>query len=165
MTATVLLYGYGNPGRLDDGLGPALARELAARGPGAGITIETGYQLQIEDAALVAEHDVVVFADADTACEAPYELRRLEPRREMAFTTHSVSPEALLGLAHEHFGCRTEGWVLGIRGYSFNEFGETLSPGARRNLAAASDFVHRALSDGSVARNAVRTGRKGEDHA
>ena len=29
MTATVLLYGYGNPGRLDDGLDPALAREVA----------------------------------------------------------------------------------------------------------------------------------------
>ena len=48
MSSAVLLYGYGNPGRLDDGLGPALARELAARHPAEGVTIETGYQLQVE---------------------------------------------------------------------------------------------------------------------
>ena len=66
----VLVYGYGNPGRLDDGLGPALVRELAGRGVEA--TLETAYQLQVEDAALVADHGVVVFADADAACAAPF---------------------------------------------------------------------------------------------
>lgn len=155
MSPRVLVYGYGNPGRLDDGLGPALARDLSARDLGCGVTLETGYQLQVEDAALVAEHGVVLFADADVACAEPFELRRLEPRRAAEFSTHAVAPEAVLALAREHFDCETVAFVLGIRGYQFDEFGEGLSPGARRNLAAASDYVARALLDGSLAREAV----------
>ena len=46
----VLLIGYGNPGRLDDGLGPALAaavEKLAIPG----VTVDADYQLNVEDAA------------------------------------------------------------------------------------------------------------------
>jgi hydrogenase maturation protease len=151
MRPKVLVYGYGNPGRLDDGLGPALARALVGQDLGPGVTLETGYQLQIEDAALAAEHEVVVFVDADAACAAPFELRPLVPRRETAFSTHSVAPETVLALAHQHFGAGTRGFVLGIRGYEFDDYGERLSPAAQRNLALASEFVRRALRDGSLA--------------
>ena len=155
------MYGYGNSGRLDDGLGPALVNALSAGTQGDQVTVETGYQLQVEDAALVAEHSVVVFADADSACAEPFELRRLEPRQALSFSTHSVTPAALLALAREHFDCETVGFVLGIRGYAFDAFGEELSPGARRNLAAAADFVTRALQDGSLASGAVCAGPGG----
>lgn len=157
MTTRVLVYGYGNPGRRDDGLGPALVRDLSAGGLGVSVTLETGYQLQIEDAALVAEHDVVVFADADRAGREPFALCRIEPRHAAAFTTHAVAPEAVLALAHEHFGGRTTGFVLGIRGYDFEDFGEALSPDARRNLAAAVDYMDRALRDGTFAGEAAVT--------
>ena len=160
----VLVYGYGNPGRLDDGLGPALARDLAARDLGDEVTVESGYQLQVEDAALVADHGLVVFADADVACAEPFELRRLEPRAAAEFSTHAVAPEALLALARQHFDCKTVGFVLGIRGYEWDEFGEELSPGARRNLAAASDYMARALLDGSLAEAAVRAEPGGAGH-
>jgi len=156
----VLVYGYGNPGRLDDGLGPALVHVLAARAIGEDVTLETGYQLQIEDAALVAEHDVVVFADADRACPSPFELHPLAARREVAFSTHSVAPESLLGLAREHFGGETAGFLLGIRGYEFEEFGEALSPGARRNLAAAVDYMERALREGRFVEDASCAGQE-----
>jgi hydrogenase maturation protease len=162
--ATVLVYGYGNPGRLDDGLGPALARALGGQDLGAGVRLETGYQLQIEDAALVAEHDVVVFADADTACAEPFELRPLRPRREASFSTHSLAPEAVLALAHEHLGARTRGFVLGIRGYHFDDYGERLSPAAERNLELASAFVARALRDGRLASGSPCTAPGGETH-
>lgn len=164
MSARVLVYGYGNPGRLDDGLGPALARELSARLPGDGVTVETSYQLQVEDAALVADHAVAVFADAHVACAEPFELRRLEPRWGAELSTHSVAPEALLALAREHFEGKTVGFALGIRGYEFDEFGEVLSPGARRNLAAAADYLARALGDGSLAREAVSAEPGGGGH-
>jgi hydrogenase maturation protease len=147
----VLVYGYGNPGRLDDGLGPALAASLAGCALGDEVTVETNYQLQIEDAALVARHDIVIFADADTACAAPFELRPLAPSNDVAFTTHSLAPAAVLALAHEHFDSRTRGFTLGIRGYEFGDYGESLSPEASRNLGEARQFVLRALRDGSLA--------------
>jgi hydrogenase maturation protease len=151
----VLVYGYGNPGRQDDGLGPALAAGLAARGVEDQVRIETGYQLQIEDAALVAEHDVVVFADADRTAGAPFALRRLEPRSTTAFTTHALAPETVLALARDHFGGRPRAFVLAIRGYEFADFGEGLSPGARHNLDAAVNYVDRALRDGELCGDAV----------
>lgn len=151
----VLIYGYGNPGRRDDGLGPALIDELTGRGLGGGVTIECGYQPQVEDAALVARHDVVIFADAENTGAGPFELRRLEPRREVTFSTHSVAPEAVLALAHDHFSGGAEGYVLGIRGYVFDDFGEELSPGAQSNLTAAADFIDQALRDGRFDRPVV----------
>ena len=56
-------FGFGNPARGDDGLGPALIERLDALAL-EGVTTDSDYQLTIEDAALVAEHDVVVFVDA-----------------------------------------------------------------------------------------------------
>jgi hydrogenase maturation protease len=147
----VLVYGYGNPGRRDDGLGPALVEALSARGLGEPATLETAYQLQIEDAATVAEHDVVVFADADRACAEPFALRPLPARRSTSFSTHSIAPGEVLALAREHFGRDVTGFVLGVRGYDFDGFGESLSPRAQCNLDAAVDALTRALREGRIA--------------
>jgi hydrogenase maturation protease len=137
---SVLLIGYGNPGRLDDGLGPALAEAVdALRLPG--VTVDIDYQLQPEDAAAIAAHDVVIFADADVGCEGPYRFQRITPKRQTSFSSHSTSPRALLALAHEAFGASTAGYILGIRGEAFDDFGEELSPAARANLDAARDFI------------------------
>jgi hypothetical protein len=59
----ILVIGYGNPGRHDDGLGPAFA-ELVEKLDLDHVTVEAGYQLTVEDAAIISEHDVVVFVDA-----------------------------------------------------------------------------------------------------
>ncbi len=142
----VLILGYGNPGRRDDGLGPALA-ERFQEADLPGVRVESGYQLNIEDAAAVAQHELVIFADADRGSEPPFLLRPLEPRTgAMEFTTHSVSPEGVLGLAHDVFGAETEGFSLAIRGYDFDGFGEGLSDEAELNLNAAVDFLRTSLN-------------------
>ncbi len=142
----LLLIGYGNPGRLDDGLGPALAKEVEELNL-PGVTVDSDYQLTVEDAAQVAEHDVVVFADAAVSGAEPFCFRRIEPKTEVSFSSHEVDPQAVLGLAQDLFGARTLGYVLAIRGYEFNEFGESLSFRARVNLEAALRFVNTALRE------------------
>ncbi len=149
----VLVIGYGNPGRRDDGLGPALAAALEELNL-PGVTVDSDYQLSVEDAANVAEHDVVVFADADTNGPAPFSFQRIEPRASISFSTHSVTPEAVLGLAAELFNSPTPGYVLGIRGYEFNEFGERLSEQARANLAAALEFIKPVICNRTFERHA-----------
>jgi hydrogenase maturation protease len=139
-TGKVLVIGYGNPGRLDDGLGPALAARLEALAL-PGVTVDADYQLTVEDAATVAAHDVVVLVDADTSGAEPFHFDRLAPTPGLGFSSHSVSPGALLALAEDLFGARPEAWVLGIRGYDFNEFGERISERAQANLDAATAFV------------------------
>lgn len=138
-TRRVLVLGYGNPGRQDDGLGPALVKELEACTP-EGVTLDADYQLNIEDATAVAEHDVVLFVDASKDAAAPYELYEAQPSTEITFTSHAVSPESVLAIAEDHFGGSPDAWVLAIRGYEF-EFVEELTPQARENLGAALAFV------------------------
>jgi len=144
----ILVLGYGNPGRLDDGLGPACVAALEALAL-PGVSLSSDYQLNVEDAERAAAHDVVIFVDAAVDGPEPFSWRPLElpapdasgEAAPLSFSTHHVSPAAVVGLARDMFGGRPTAYVLGIRGYAFNEFGERLSPGAAANLGAAVDFM------------------------
>jgi hydrogenase maturation protease len=142
----VLVLGYGNPGRLDDGLGPALA-EAVEEMQLPDVTADADYQLQPEDALRIAEASVVVFADAAVEGPEPFFFRPIEPRPGATFTTHHLDPEGLLAMAEETLGARTEAYVLGIRGYEFDEFGENLSSRGRENLGAAIRFLEPVLRE------------------
>ncbi|PZF78935.1 hypothetical protein DK847_03900 [Aestuariivirga litoralis] len=139
MAAGTLLIGYGNPGRGDDGLGPALARRIAAREL-PGVTVEIDYQLTVEHALLIASAATVVFADAALDADQPFYFRAIEEAGGQSLGSHSVSPPDALALARLLFGARTRGFVLGLRGACFGEMAEGLSPTALRSLAAAESF-------------------------
>jgi hydrogenase maturation protease len=134
----ILVIGYGNAGRRDDGLGPALAARLEALDL-PGVTIESDYQLVIEHAELASRHDVVVFVDAATDIndDAPYYLRPVEPAPDPTCFSHRISPPAVLHLAVQCFGARPRAWLLGIRPVDLESFAEGLTPAAEKNLAAA----------------------------
>jgi len=137
----ILLIGYGNPGRLDDGLGPALA-ELFQGLELPNLMVESNYQLNVEDAAQIAEHDVVIFADASTDVEPPFTFTPVAAETGgPSFSSHSVTAPQLMGMAEELFGKTPQAWMLAIRGYDFNEFGERLSEQAVQNLEAAAAFL------------------------
>ena len=143
----VLVLGFGNPGRLDDGLGPALADAIAAAAI-PGVRAEAPYQLELEDAALAAEHDAVVFADASRTEPAPFGFREVLARTHHEFTTHSLAPETVLGVARDVLGATPRGFVLAIRGEEFDGFGERLSAPAAAHLRAATRFLEDALRGG-----------------
>jgi len=147
MPNKVLLIGYGNPGRLDDGLGPALAEAVGALEL-PGVTVDSDYQLTVEHAHAVAQHDLVVFADATVRGKQPFGFRRLKPAAtgSPGFSSHGVEPDEVLALAHDLFDAHTKGYMLGIRGYEFNEFGEQLSRKAANNLAEAVRFMEGIIS-------------------
>lgn len=148
-TAKVLIIGYGNPGRLDDGLGPALVQRIEALNL-PGVTTATDYQLNVEHAADVVGCDVVIFADADITDVEPFRFERIRPAEEtLSFSTHSVSPAAILAMARDMFSATPKAYVLGIHGYEFNEFGERLSDKARGNLDAAVTFIVGSVQDGA----------------
>ena len=140
----ILLIGYGNPGRLDDGLGPMLAEEIEKLNIG-DVTVDSDYQLTVEDAAEVAEHDAVIFADASVDGVEPYFLKEVKPGETMSFSSHSCEPEAVLGLCRDMFSKNVPGYAFGIRGYEFNEFGQRLSVKAQHNLDEAITFMAEVL--------------------
>ncbi|MFG0283113.1 MAG: hydrogenase maturation protease [Phycisphaerales bacterium JB039] len=141
---STIVIGFGNPGRLDDGLGPALAERIAADALD-GVTATTDYQLNIEHAAEIAAHDRAIFVDASAAGDQPCFLRRLLPRPGASFSTHAVAPEAIIALAEQALGWRGEAYLLGVRGVDFDGFGERLSPPARANLETAAAVLLDAL--------------------
>jgi hydrogenase maturation protease len=136
----VLLIGYGNPAREDDGLGPAAAQAIEKLNID-GVSVDSNYQLTVEDAASAARHDVVVFVDAAARGKNPVMFYELEPKRSESFTSHSVAPETILGLTHDLFNAETRGFMLGIRGYSFDMFKEEMTTEASKNLEAAIKFI------------------------
>lgn len=144
-----LIIGYGNPGRLDDGLGPALAEAIEREHP-ADTEIQSDYQLSAEHAWEIAQHERVVFADAAVGGRSPYFLQRLMPRSAQSFSTHSMRPEAILALAEDSLGWKGQGYLLGIRGYAFNEFGEGLSAPAGENLLEATYWLTKTLRSGRI---------------
>lgn len=143
----ILLIGIGNPGRGDDGLGPALVERLAGAPPesipeGAIVALSGGaaamwkYQLNIEDAALIAEQDRVVFADASAApVPGAAALEPLSPAGSIAFTSHELAPASVLALGQDLFGRLPEAWLLAMAGSSW-ELGQGLSDSARAALDA-----------------------------
>jgi len=139
----LLVIGYGNPGRQDDGLGPAAVAEIEKLG-WPNVSTMDDYQLVIEDAIEVAAHDVILFVDATREGDEPCTIRRLAPALDIAFTSHLLKPEALLAITAQQFGRCPEAYLVGIRGYDF-DFLEGLSEQARGNLATAVALLRRQI--------------------
>jgi len=144
----ILFIGYGNPGRLDDGLGPALAAKIEALSL-KGMTVEADYQLSVENAFDVSMHDIVIFADAAVRGKAPFFFKEIHPRPPLNLGTHNVSPDAVLFFAERLFYSSARAYVLGIRGYEFNGYNERLSERAEKNLEEAFQFVAKLVQSGN----------------
>ena len=149
MAGKILVIGFGNPAREDDGLGLAAAEIIEKTGIG-NVTVDIDYQLSVEHAADIADHEAVVFVDASVDCEEPYVFEKVTPKFIESFSSHSVSPEQVLGLAEHLFKAETKGYLLGIRGYSFEMFKENMTDKANSNLQLAAGRLVVALASGDI---------------
>lgn len=135
MTAPVLVFGWGNPSRGDDALGPLFVERIEAlRLPG--VECLTDFQLQVEHALDLKGRERVLFVDASVETAAIAAMR-IQAMRDTSFTTHAISPQSVMQTfidieQTEPPPC----WLLGIGGRSF-ELGEPLSADAAANLEAA----------------------------
>jgi hydrogenase maturation protease len=143
----LLVYGVGNPGRQDDGVGPMLVERLAEAGAEGDVTFECGYQLAPEDALLVSRHACVLFVDATAApdAQAPYACSPIKPASEVSFTSHALSPGALLTLCLRLYGKAPLAFALAIPAYEF-DVNADLTPLTAANLEAAWRDVTAALA-------------------
>jgi len=140
-TTRLLVLGWGNPSRGDDALGPELVRRLEAlaleRSEWRDYEFLTDFQLNPEHAMDLAQRDLVLFADASVEAQAPFSFSRLQPVQDRSFTSHALSPSAVLAVYHQVYGSEPpDAYLLAIRGETF-ELGEPMSAAARRHLEAA----------------------------
>jgi len=141
----VLIYGYGNPGRQDDGLGPALSEDIEQLGLEF-VQTDANYQLNIEDAAEIAEYDFVIFVDTTVGETESFCVKKVLPSPEITFTSHLIKPESVLALCEDAFGCKPEVWIIGIKGYAFN-YVESFTHRAMQNYHKALDFIKLLLRE------------------
>jgi len=154
--APVLIFTCGNPSRGDDALGPAMFEMLDAYKRDTGglpdVELLTDYQLQIEHAVDLENRRCVLFVDAGIDCSEPFEIRRLQAARDDTFTTHAMSPEALLAVYQQVNGTAPPvSHLLAIRAYTFG-LGVDISDAARCNLQLAFGYLTGGDREADLAR-------------
>jgi len=124
----LLIIGYGNPLRSDDGLGWLIAKDLAKCNHGSA-TVLTVHQLTPELAQPISDADLVIFIDAcyegapgSWQCESI----RAAPAPAQTFA-HYLTPATLLIYTRAVFNVEPLALLVSVAGGSF-EFGQNLSP-------------------------------------
>lgn len=145
----ILVYGYGNPGRQDDGIGARFIELLESWIEQNGysyINTDCNYQLNIEDSALIADYDKVYFVDASVVPEIEsYKLEQVEPNdATIEFTMHAVSVAYVVDLCRKVYGKQPQAFVLHVKAYEF-DFKEELTEKASENLFQALDFLRHLI--------------------
>lgn len=151
MPKPVLLFGYGNLSRGDDALAPLLLELVETQSDLIDIELLTDFQLQIEHALDLENRELVLFIDASIACINAFDFTELQPARDTSYTTHAMSPSAVLAVYRSiHKQAPPPCFLLGIKGESF-ELGEGLSANAEQNLAEALQFIQGLLDKPDIA--------------
>jgi hydrogenase maturation protease len=157
----VVVFGWGNDARGDDGLGPLLLERVARAGWTDVRAIED-FQLQIEHALDLDGADLALFLDAGKNTPAPFAFAEIVPHRDLSHTTHALAPEAVLDVYARALGkAALPAFTLCVRGEQF-ELGQGLSPEARERLEAAWSFVEELMRDRTLAawRRAAKASRR-----
>jgi hydrogenase maturation protease len=141
MTGSVLVIGYGNALRSDDGVGPAVAAALSCDVRAFGLTVLQRHQLTPELAPDLAAASRVILIDAEApVADGEVEMsreRETDPSRiavraiepasaDHAASSHHLDPATLLALANELYGSAPRTYLISVRGECF-EAGDELT--------------------------------------
>lgn len=129
MTPKMLIIGYGNPLRRDDGVGWQAAQYLSRELSGKGVEVIACHQLVPEHAERISQADLVIFIDASVgASPGSVSCTAVEPEvASPADLTHHVTPSVLMDCSRKLYNSNPKAYFLSVCGESF-ELGEGLSP-------------------------------------
>jgi hydrogenase maturation protease len=133
--AGLLVIGYGNTLRRDDGVGPRVADAVAALAL-PGVRALACPLLTPELADPISRARVAIFVDAAVDAPREVQMRKLAPADTSQIMAHAASPATLLALARDVFGHAPEAWWLTIPAEELG-IGERLSLLAQRGFETA----------------------------
>ncbi|MEX2602982.1 MAG: hypothetical protein WD361_02205 [Gracilimonas sp.] len=146
----ILIYGYGNPGRQDDGLAKMLIDKAEAwveKKRFKNVSLDVNYQLQVEDITDMYDKDLVIFADASMEENVEdFLITPLTANDQATFSMHAVAPAYLLALCQKIYGLHPLSYLLHIRGYEWN-LNEEITPEALQNLDKAWETLQLILNE------------------
>ena len=140
LSGSVLVIGYGNPQRGDDGVAWKVLDSLRATQPrpdAPPLRLKRVHQLAPELADPASRARAVIFVDARADAEAgKVSCEPVTPGAGTGSLTHSLSPQAVLLYAERLFGHVPRAAVVTVGGTSFDH-GDELSPEALRAVPKA----------------------------
>jgi hydrogenase maturation protease len=142
----LLLIGYGNPLRGDDGVGWVAAEILSQQYPAA--TTLLRHQLTPELAETMSQFEQVLFVDA-TAVGIPGQItcHPLAPHNEGGeLFSHTCNPSSLLHMAQALYGRAPTAHLFTVAGASFG-YEETLSPAVTAALPQLCAEIEKIVRD------------------
>lgn len=140
MIAPLLVFGWGNPSRGDDALGPALVEAVEAMNL-PGVECLTDFQLQVDNCLDLKGRERVLFVDASRVAAAPFTVESIVAGKDASFTSHAMTPQSVLQVFVDIEGSLPPpSQLLGIRGEIWG-LGDPMSAAAQTNLAAALAWV------------------------
>ncbi len=142
----ILIYGVGNIGREDDGLGIYFIQELE-KYHNSHFLLESNYQLNVEDCLLFEEVSMAIFVDASLngGKDDSYFFSEIFPQDEVHFSTHGMSPQSLLAFSQQYYNLSPPSFLLEICGQNW-KFQEGLSLLGQRNLDCSLKFFNEWIS-------------------
>ena len=144
----LLVLGYGNDLRSDDGVGPRVA-ELVAAWNLPGVQTLAFPLLTPEFAEAVAAARAVIFVDASVDGEGgQIQVRPVHPAHRRTAIGHSGTPEELVALAESIYGARPTASLVTIPASDLG-FGEELSAVAQEGVAQALRHIRQWISEES----------------
>jgi hydrogenase maturation protease len=145
----VLVLGYGNTLRGDDGIGYQVA-ETVSEWQLPQIRSIAIHQLLPELAADIAEVEMVIFVDAVVTVDPARSdiiITSLVAGGDENFSTHIITPQLLLGLTQKLYAATPDAYLLTIPAIDFT-LGANLSSIACRGKELALDYLKSALGIG-----------------
>jgi len=143
--AALLVIGYGNTLRSDDGVGPRVAEAILALALPR-VHVLAAPLLTPELAEPISKARSVIFVDAAVDAPRDVRMRKLAPAASSQVMAHAASPATLLALARDVFGCAPEARWLTIPVQELG-IGENLSPLAQRGVAVAVEEIKKCAAE------------------
>ncbi|MEA5572676.1 hydrogenase maturation protease [Calothrix sp. UHCC 0171] len=154
----VVVIGYGNTLRSDDGIGQRVANSLHLTH----VKSVAVHQLTPELAETLITADLVIFVDAYISSESgeqylsnspensppDVQVHRLEPSNNKIITGHITNPESLLALTQAIYGHYPPSRLVTVPGVNF-ELGENLSLIGERGVAIALEKITKIIDKGA----------------
>ncbi len=142
------VFAWGNTARGDDGIGPILAERLRQQ-DFPGLRVIEDHQLNIEHVTDLADCGAALFIDASTEIDEGYRLERITPSSDGNFSTHAISPQALLNVFEQTMQATApDSWLLHVAAREF-ELGAEPGSNARRSIEQAHGFLRELLANAS----------------
>ena len=143
MGQEILVIGYGNSLRSDDGAGISVAETLAQQ-QRENLRSLAVHQLTPELAADIANSDKVIFVDAAINL-ASVTVQSLEPEPRGGEFGHTGNPRSLLFLTQAVYGLVPPAWWVLIPGVNF-EFGEQFSAITEEGIGLALKEIEKLIN-------------------